>query len=434
MSGVRPASVSTSSLHSDDSSYTVFNEGVVFEQFKLADVPKLKSIFFAVFDNYYGPKIKFQVPAEVVTDKKFLSFSPAIIPKKELLNKLIKINLVEYNVIGYPIMIQSQMYEREKLMFNLCFVVDKETNLDCVYEPIVQKCAQYLRELEQECQFVHNLVISKSEDSNFPGILLQIFDDLNSRGTCLLNVEGTMTSMYLKLCPSYRGIEPPKISQYMVPMFIRQVDLFEENGLIDRMDVLSQKIIPKIDGVRCILEIAHEVDIDPDLVSRCVRNLYFYELVDTVPLFLYSNTYVATEKLHNFYCNELEKQMCLEFVRIRDDKNEKLPMPLFSDVFRLYMSLKADINLVRWCEEMQPRTYNVDERRFIQFGMHRKFLRKLSIYPISVSTCSNETESRIVRLCNGTNSLEDLAIVYRMAPDDLLQILQESKKFALVSK
>ncbi|KAJ1355209.1 hypothetical protein KIN20_012531 [Parelaphostrongylus tenuis] len=120
----------------------------------------------------------------------------------------------------------------------------------------------------------------------------KVFTDLNTCGECVLPVT-ELTTLYLKLCPSYRGVEPPKVNLYMVPMFIRATQL--TSAVIDKMDVLSQKIISKIDGIRCVKENSTEVEIDADLVMSCVRckqNLHFYEYVSLVPLFLYSNTYV----------------------------------------------------------------------------------------------------------------------------------------------
>lgn len=34
---------------------------------------------------------------------------------------------------------------------------------------------------------------------------------------------------------------------------------------------------------------------------------------------------------------------------------------------------------------MQPRQFNVDERKFIQFGIFYGFVRKLSIYPVALN-------------------------------------------------
>jgi hypothetical protein len=52
-----------------------------------------------------------------------------------------------------------------------------------------------------------------------------------------------------------------------------------------------------------VKEIAGLVAIDADLVARCVRNLHFYGCVTMVPIFLYANTYVSTEALHQFYAD-----------------------------------------------------------------------------------------------------------------------------------
>ena len=153
-----------------------------------------------------------------------------------------------------------------------------------------------------------------------------------------------IVSLYFKLCPLYRGCEPPEIDYHMVPMFIREVDLTDR--LIEKMDVLSQKIIPQIDGINTVREIAISLEPDPSLVARCVRNLNFYECVSLVPMFLYYNTYVATERVHDFYKNKKEINECLDFVKIQsitteDGSEIPMPTPEFSDVFRLYLSMKV---------------------------------------------------------------------------------------------
>lgn len=77
---------------------------------------------------------------------------------------------------------------------------------------------------------------------------------------------------------------------------------WRSNGL-NLKESSSFQICPKVDGVRCIQEIAMMVQIDTDLVMRCVRNLHFYGCLTLIPLFMYANTYVATEQLHDFYMN-----------------------------------------------------------------------------------------------------------------------------------
>ncbi|VDM75363.1 unnamed protein product [Strongylus vulgaris] len=373
------------SMASDLNSYIPHGNGTsslplegLFGHYRFADVPKLIAIFYAEFDIEIGPVIRYQIPEDqnVVSPERFSAFSAAIIPKDEMLNRLIKLNFRDYKVMGHPI-------------------------------GLIQKFAEYLVDLEMECGFLH--IVEKR--AQLPAIMRKVFTDLNTCGECVLPVT-ELTTLYLKLCPSYRGVEPPKVSLYMVPMFIRAIQLTP--AIIDKMDVLSQKIIPKIDGIRCVKEIATEVEIDPDLVMRCVRNLHFYECVSLVPLFLYSNTYVATEKLHDFYNNHVERE--------------------------------CGVTLREWCDTMTPRRYNVDERRLVQFGMHHQFLRKLSIYPIAIIPTNQVERSgkylcfsfhkkfRIYRLCDGTRALEDLAVIYDMMPDELHYKMAESGKFKFISK
>ena len=44
---------------------------------------------------------------------------------------------------------EEKKYPREVLIFNMCFIVSKQMAADWVYEPLVQKCAEYLQELEK---------------------------------------------------------------------------------------------------------------------------------------------------------------------------------------------------------------------------------------------------------------------------------------------
>lgn len=397
---------------------------------QLINVPKLKAIIFAEFDADKGPVIRIQMPDFLFDAKRFDTFSNAVIPKPELFHRLIKVNHVEnsdgkvYKVIGHPVGIESDSYARGRYIFNVCFVVDKNSQIDCMYEPMVQKCAAYLTQMEKDTRF-----LSQSQ-SKLPDLLLEIFKGLNEHGECKIPVTD-QTTIYLKLCPSFHGIEPPKVEPYMVPMFT-QIPPPNTPNHISKMDVLSQKICPKVDGVCCIKEIAMLVQIDTDLVMRCVRNLHFYGCLTLIPLFMYANTYVATEQLHDFYMNTDLIKECLDFIRPVNDGGERSGRkPLFPDVFRLYASLKTGMTMKDWCERMSPRQYNVDERRAIQFGICHGFVRKLCIYPVCLKKCDMR---RIAKLCDGTRSLEDLAVIFAISPVRLLEAVRDDGNFVFISK
>ncbi|PIC14009.1 hypothetical protein B9Z55_027333 [Caenorhabditis nigoni] len=154
-----------------------------------------------------------------------------------------------------------------KFAFDMSFIVDMTSSAETMYEPIVQKCAEYQIELEMEYNFLTN----PKYKTHVLEVMEKMFVDLSTRGESVIEVtleDDKMVSLYFKLCPLYRGCEPPEIDYHMVPMFIREVELTDR--LVEKMDVLSQKIIPQIDGTNTVREIAINLELDPSLVARCV--------------------------------------------------------------------------------------------------------------------------------------------------------------------
>lgn len=50
---------------------------------------------------------------------------------------------------GFILLLEHESYARHRFGFNMCFVVGQKSTNDCMYEPLVQKLAEYLVELEQ---------------------------------------------------------------------------------------------------------------------------------------------------------------------------------------------------------------------------------------------------------------------------------------------
>lgn len=385
--------------------------------------PRLEAIVYAEFDNKIGRVIKYQVPREVLDKQGFDAISSAIIPSEEMRGRMIKINMYDYKIMGHPVGIQDKKYERKVYIFNMCFIVSKNIESDSVYEPLVQKCAEYLIDLEKECEFLSTN--DERRKAELPKLMSKIFNGLNDKGECIFTVTD-QTTLYLKLCPSFHGREPPPVNPFMVPIFTRIPPPTSAEQL-HKMDVLSQKICPHIDGVRCVKDIAQVVQIDADLVGRCIRNLYFFGCITLMPMFLYSNTYIATENIRHFHDSPKIIEDCLKFAA----RNPKEPLPTFADVFRLYLSLKRGMTLKDWCLRVQPKQYNVDERKLVQFGIYYGFVRKLLVYPISTN---NDGFTKIASLCNGENSVEDLALHYNCSPADLYRQLVANGNFAFITR
>jgi hypothetical protein len=77
----------------------------------------------------------------------FDSISEYLIPKPEICNRLVMISTGHFKVLGYPVSIESAKYERNALLFNLCFVFHRGADT-ASFVPVVKKTARVLRSSE----------------------------------------------------------------------------------------------------------------------------------------------------------------------------------------------------------------------------------------------------------------------------------------------
>lgn len=122
--------------------------------------PRLISIFYSVFDLNKGPKVVFEVPEGSIISTEmstsiidFDSISEYIIPKQQLCGHLVSICTESYKIMGFPVYIEDDKYERNAFMFNLSFVFDRDADTSS-YEPVVRKVARVLTSLEVSCRSI----------------------------------------------------------------------------------------------------------------------------------------------------------------------------------------------------------------------------------------------------------------------------------------
>jgi nitrogen permease regulator 2-like protein len=163
--------------------------------------PRIKSVFYAVFDVEKGPKIIYQVPDGLIgvssagpsgstsfpstpfpsdTDPSptgsqsasiaspssqkphsrsipspqklavessqvlfdFDDISKYVIPRSALCGRLVICATGNYRIIGFPVELRGE-YKRNYIRYNLCFVFERSADLSC-YEPIVRKVSRVL--------------------------------------------------------------------------------------------------------------------------------------------------------------------------------------------------------------------------------------------------------------------------------------------------
>lgn len=78
----------------------------------------------------------------------------------------------------FPVGIDHKSYERGRFTFDMAFIVDMTSSAETMYEPIVQKCAEYLIELEMEYKFLTN---PKYKDQVLD-VMERMFNDLSNKG------------------------------------------------------------------------------------------------------------------------------------------------------------------------------------------------------------------------------------------------------------
>lgn len=254
-------------------------------------LPRIQSVFYAVFDVKQGPKIVFQVPEGLIATAAADSPDPAsptdfyrpsrlhppprrhadalfyfddiskyVIPPSQLCGRLVTCATRNHRIIGFPVELRGK-YMRNYFRYNLCFVFDRPADLSC-YEPIVRKVSRVLSSCEKESGFLSNPDTALA----IHPILEQLYEDLNSYSETSIPVD-PFTSIELKIFPFYPN--PPAVRDWMVPLaLINITKRVEENW-----DLSMLKVCKFIDGTNHVSRIAHLADCDIAVTRQAISHL-----------------------------------------------------------------------------------------------------------------------------------------------------------------
>ncbi|XP_037575012.1 GATOR complex protein NPRL2-like isoform X1 [Dermacentor silvarum] len=377
----------------------------------------IKCIFFCEFHPTAGPKIMYQVPVNYISEETFSAISVYLIPKPELQHKLITVNMCEMKVIGYPVGLDSAEYDRNRLMFNLCFVCDAKMRT-IQYEPIVRKLANYLTTLEQETNFIRD----ETKKRQLPEIMSKILHDLNIKRSCSIPINES-TTIYLKVTTVHEA--PRLVSDHDVPIFTAsrpactpsQWDLTTQ-----QWDITAMQILPYIDGFRHVAKIAVEADVEVSLVKECIRNMLYYGIVQLIPLFLYSAVYATTPEIRTLATDTLVQKECISYVA-----RQGRPRPTFRSIFEMYCSFHLSNSVRDVCARTNPHSLGIDERKLVQYGVMKSLLRRLHKYPIDLKRAADSTSKSksVAKYFDGAHSYDDICAKTGMSYKELDDILDK---------
>lgn len=369
-------------------------------------LPRLRAVFFARWDEDKGCEISYQVPegsvgvfetgpkskntrrqtsgladddgSRVRSADTLLEFSDVldfVLPKKHLCGHLVTIAAEQAKILGYPILIEDEAkYERNFLMFNLCFVFDRDAELSG-YEPVARRTGRLLRSMEQTL----SLISAPDSPLKVKSMLEGLFEELNSFSELSISF-GSSRTLDLKLFPFYGN--PPRVEDWDVPIALAPLMRLRDDVT---WDLTMYKLVPFIDGTATVQKISKQADVDLYLTRECMQHLVFFGCCIMTDAFRFSNCYTlvggpALDALGDSEYPE-SQEMQEELEAYIEPAPDKLAIPI-SDLLILYTKFMSGLTVHDWMEQNQVHKLPIDVRRFISFGTIKGFLKRLHCYPV----------------------------------------------------
>jgi hypothetical protein len=180
-----------------------------------------------------------------------------------------------------------------------------------------------------------------------------------------------------------------------VPLSTVQLSTFTASS-----DLTLTRIIPYIDGVNSVAQIAELADTDLSLTRKAVQHLLYYGCVLLLDIFQFSAIYAPTAEIGAFVDNEDAQTEAVRYVcmgtyrRLRDNESGNSNADKWGFVaaevgidcaklVALYTSLKQGQTLKLWCSEHNMLLQGIDVRRFITFGIIKGFLYRVHKYVVA---------------------------------------------------
>src|SRR3990167_5517135 len=163
-------------------------------------------------------------------EQEFESFKNMLIPSSEICFRpmVLEFSEPEHVLVGYPVEIKKDSYERFKIVYNCFFITSREALLKSgnSMEKACEKLASYLMDFELKYQ----LISKPGQDSQILHILSSVYDSLMSEKMCMIRTQTDIISLDLVLGNGNIGMDVwKKKNRFKVPYLILDLrDKYEE--------------------------------------------------------------------------------------------------------------------------------------------------------------------------------------------------------------
>lgn len=345
----------------------------------------------------------------------FEKLAEYIIPRQAFCNRYVTVCDPEnkYRILGHPVCIQNEKYERNEFMFNFCIVTRVEVD-KIPYEAVVKRLASTFTEMEIQNEFLSQEGTFQSQEQRSIAALLEIIkEDLNNYNECMIPVgmylgdrkslgsgltyADDANTINMKLFPIHK--HPPPIKSWHVPISKIKFDEIVD----DTWDLTMKKVIQHIDGIKDVRRIAHDASVALDLTKIALQHLLYYDSILMLDIFLFSNIYAPTSEMNDFVADKDDMQdECANYVYINGPRLANFLL------CRLFTTLCTSRTLKEWLKLHMDQGLNVlnyiDVRRFIQFGVIKGLIYRVHRYAVSSQYLASIVSGQAMHM-DGRNDL-----------------------------
>lgn len=335
-----------------------------------------------------------------------------------------------YRVLSHAVALEDAKYARNAFLFNFCLVLKNTTDYRS-YLPVVDKLATLFRGLEEQEAFLTREIdrCRGLNEGRIYAVCEILLEDLNNYSECMIPIDGTTSTLNIKLFPVYA--EPPQVRRSDVPLLT--VDLTGQ--VDDSWDLTMCRVLPHINGVNNVHKIALLADADAKLVREALRHLLYYKCMILLDTFSFSAIYKPTHSLIDFLESPEMQRECVRYVSAEDEID-------FSelDCTELYQSLGPDHKSVRSLASEHPGILaRIDMRRLMTFGVIKGFLCRVHRYAIlenaearSQREESDDEAEPLLAYLDGKTNFDEICTRLVWSEKELLAKLNEIEGIQLI--
>ncbi|KAI5900317.1 NPR2-domain-containing protein [Schizophyllum commune H4-8] len=166
---------------------------------------------------------------------------------------------------------------------------------------------------------------------------------------------------------------PPPVHDWMVPVALINL----KKAVEDDWDLTMVKICKFIDGTNHVSRIAHLADCDPVLTREAISHLLYYQVIMTIDIFQFSNVYTLRRSIQWLAEEPHVKEECGPYVTRPGQR-----IPDWPKLLHLYSRFRSGKTVQQWMEAYDVHELGIDARRFTSFGVIKGFLRRVHRWPV----------------------------------------------------